>query len=236
MKTGLKNQPVPAAEATRDPVNQVVLKVRDEAGLARLGLMTNQVWHDDPKRLVFSLARYKFVAKMLAGRKRVLEVGCGDGFASRIVQQEVGDLTISDYDPVFVADAKARSNARWPAKAMVLDILSAPPSGRYDAAYSLDVLEHIPAEREDDFIRNIAAALDAHGVLIIGMPSLESQAYASPPSREGHINCKRGPELKAVMERHFHNVFLFSMNDEMVHTGFTPMAHYLLALCCYRRG
>lgn len=222
-------------ETTRDPVNQVVLKVRDEAGVARLGLMTNQVWHDDPRRLVFSLARYKFVAKMLSGRTRVLEVGCGDGFASRIVQQEVKDLTVSDYDPVFVADATARASDRWPAKAVVVDILSGPPPGRYDAAYSLDVLEHIPAEREDVFIKNITAALHDHGVLIIGMPSLESQAHASPPSREGHINCKRGPELKAVMERHFHNVFLFSMNDEIVHTGFSPMAHYLLALCCTKR-
>ena len=37
------------------------------------------------------------------------------------------------------------------------------------------------------------------------------------------------------MQRHFHNVFLFSMNDEVVHTGFSPMAHYLLALCCTKR-
>jgi hypothetical protein len=24
---------------------------------------------------------------------------------------------------------------------------------------------------------------------------------------------------------------MFSMNDEVVHTGFGPMAHYLIALC-----
>jgi 2-polyprenyl-3-methyl-5-hydroxy-6-metoxy-1,4-benzoquinol methylase len=224
------------AETTRDPVNQNLIEVRDEVGIAKLGLMTNQVWHDDPKRLVFSLARYKFVAKMLDGRKKVLEVGCGDGFASRIVQQHVTELTVSDFDPVFIADARSRGNGRWPANAIVVDILSGPPPGRYDAAYSLDVLEHIPAAQEDIFIKNITAALDAHGALIIGMPSLESQAYASPPSRAGHVNCKRGPDLKAVMERHFHNVFMFSMNDEVVHTGFFPMAHYLLAVCCSKRS
>jgi glycosyltransferase involved in cell wall biosynthesis len=37
------------------------------------------------------------------------------------------------------------------------------------------------------------------------------------------------------MERFFHNVFLFSMNDELVHTGFIPMAHYLIAIGCTRR-
>jgi len=30
------------------------------------------------------------------------------------------------------------------------------------------------------------------------------------------------------MERHFHNVLIFSMNDEVVHTGFYPMAHYFV--------
>jgi hypothetical protein len=33
-----------------------------------------------------------------------------------------------------------------------------------------------------------------------------------------------------------HNVFIFSMNDEVVHTGFHPLAHYLRALCCQRKS
>ena len=31
-------------------------------------------------------------------------------------------------------------------------------------------------------------------------------------------------------------LFSFSMNDEVVHTGFLPMAHYLIALCCEPRS
>ena len=37
------------------------------------------------------------------------------------------------------------------------------------------------------------------------------------------------------MQRYFHDVFMFSMNDEVVHTGFHAMAHYLFALCVARR-
>ncbi len=66
---------------------------------------------------------------------------------------------------------------------------------------------------------------------MIGTPSLELQAYASPPSKAGHINCKTGNQLKALLEKYFEHVFIFSMNDEVVHTGFSPMAHYLFALC-----
>ena len=63
------------------------------------------------------------------------------------------------------------------------------------------------------------------------MPSIQSQAHASEQSRAGHVNCKDMPDLKAVLLDHFVNVSVFSMNDEVVHTGFHPMAHYLLALC-----
>jgi hypothetical protein len=28
---------------------------------------------------------------------------------------------------------------------------------------------------------------------------------------------------------------MFSMNDEVVHTGYHKMAHYLFALCCEKR-
>jgi hypothetical protein len=67
------------------------------------------------------------------------------------------------------------------------------------------------------------------------MPSIESQAYASPQSQAGHVNFKTGNVSKRDLERHFRHVFVLSMNDEVVHTGYYPMAHYLLALCCGKR-
>ena len=33
----------------------------------------------------------------------------------------------------------------------------------------------------------------------------------------------------------FHNVFIFGVNDEVVHTGFIKMAHYLIGMGCYRK-
>ena len=82
---------------------------------------------------------------------------------------------------------------------------------------------------------NMAASLSDHGVIILGMPSIQSQAYASPPSKAGHVNCKDAQGLKELAGRFFHNVFIFSMNDEVVHTGFHAMAHYLIALGCNKR-
>ena len=123
----------------------------------------------------------------------------------------------------------------WACDTVVHDILTGPvPPADFDAAYSLDVFEHIVPEQEDDFVGNIARSLTKTGVAIIGSPSLQSQAYASPRQQGGARELQgRARNTKQVMERHFENVFLFSMNDEVVHTGF-PMAHYLLALCVGR--
>lgn len=207
----------------------------EDRGFERLGLMTSWAYDDDPKRLAFTFARYKFVAKMLSGSKHVLEVGCGDGFVSRVVLQEVGALTATDFDQGFVDDANSRMGGRWRFTCHQHDMLEGPVPGEFDGAYSLDVLEHIPKESEDLFLRNMIMPVTPHGTVILGMPSLQSQTYASPQSKEGHVNCKDQREFKALMQRYFHNVYMFSMNDEVVHTGYHAMSHYNLALCCGKR-
>ena len=223
-------------DKTREPQYQAAVDIADVYGVSRLGLMANQVWHDDPRRLAILLARYKFVAKMLSGAADVMEVGCADAFGTRIVQQEVGHVTAIDFDPVFIADVEARRAPAWPLTTGVHDMLSGPfpgeTPGRFDGAYSLDVVEHIDQKDEGVFVGNLAGSLTDEGTLIIGSPSLASQAYASPASKEGHINCKTAENLKALLKAHFANVFVFSMNDEVVHTGFYQMAHYYFALCC----
>lgn len=220
---------------TKEHQYSILFDAVEKHGISRLGLMINQSWNQDPKRALFSLARYKFVSKMLAGADRVLEVGCADAFGTRLVQQVVARVTAVDFDPIFIEDVKARLDPLWPMECFVHDLVEGPVPGRFDAIYSLDVLEHIGPDCEMRFISNMLASLEEQGVMIVGMPSLESQVHASPQSKQGHVNCKSGDALKAMFRRYFYNVFLFSMNDETVHTGFFPMAQYLIALCCGKR-
>jgi len=221
-----------AKRKTKEVQYEDLIDIEERVGRASLGLMSNQVWHEDPKRMVFVLARYKFVARILEGKCSALEIGCADAFGTRIVQQALPRVTAVDFDPIFIEDAKARLHPNWPIDLQVHDILDGPVSGRYDAAYCVDVLEHISPEKEPAFIENIIASIDPTGMAIFGIPSIESQEYATTQSKVGHVNCKSGPELKSLMLRYFHNVMVFSMNDEVVHTGFYPMAHYLFAVCC----
>ena len=223
-----------SADRTREPQYQIQVDTFEAEGPVRLGLATSHVWRTDPRRLVFMLARYKFVSKMLAGYQDVLEVGCGDGFGAEIVLQEVERVHGVDFDPVFIEHCK-KERASERLTFAVADLTEGPVLPPRDAAYSLDVIEHIDEADEDRFMVNLLASLKDPALAIIGAPSLEGQLHASEWSKAGHCNCKSGEDFRRFLERYFERVFLFSMNDEVVHTGFLPMAHYLLAVCAGAR-
>ena len=191
------------------------------------GGMSRYAYEDDPKRLAFTLARYKHTAKLLDGCGHVIEVGCADGFGTRIVRQHVAAVTAIDVDAASIAEASANVSGRWPVTFRAGDIMSGEFLG-YDAVYALDVFEHVPPEAGARFLGAMRAAAP---VAVIGVPSLESQVYASDLSRRGHVNCQSGTDFKRTLKTQWGHVFVFSLNDEAIGTGFLPMAHYLLALC-----
>jgi SAM-dependent methyltransferase len=191
---------------------------------AALGEMHAASFAEDPKHLGFVLARYKFVAKMLAGKGRVLEIGCGDTTGARVVRDHVTQLEGVDQSTYL------RSEMTIPVQQLdaVEDEL---PNDSFDAIYALDVLEHVEPKKENQFLYNVVRALTTSGVFIVGTPSLESQRYASVLSKKYHVNCKTEREFRLTLEGHFRNVFVLGMNDEALHCGFGPMTHYRLAIC-----
>jgi 2-polyprenyl-3-methyl-5-hydroxy-6-metoxy-1,4-benzoquinol methylase len=197
-----------------------------------LGTNITRVLFTDPKLMGFILARYKFVAKMLESFENVLEIGCQEGFGSMIVAHSVRNLVAIDfYKPYIESCLNRLGNNAENIEFRGYDILDGAIKENFDAAFALDVIEHIDPQDEEIFMTNVSASLSENGVFIIGSPSLESQHYASTSSKIGHINCKTGQQLRDFCKRFFCNVFMFGMNDEVVHTGFLPMAHYLIALC-----
>jgi 2-polyprenyl-3-methyl-5-hydroxy-6-metoxy-1,4-benzoquinol methylase len=168
---------------------------------------------------------------MLTGFDDVLEIGCGDGFGTALVSEVVKPIKAIDLDSRQIEQNIETNPYAKKIEFLKHDILGGPVDVKCDAVFSLDVLEHIEKEYEFRFITNITASLKSDGVCILSMPSLEGQAYASPLSKICHVNCKTGDEFKNLMEKFFRRVFIFSMNDEVLHTGFHSMSHYLIALC-----
>lgn len=218
---------MPADLGTPDPARWT------EQEPERFGPMSGYAWRTDPRHVLFTLARYKFVAKLLAGRDRVLEVGCADAFGTRLVAQGIRwGVTAIDVDDTMLAAGREQSWAQgqWPKITLVEHNLLTAPLDGFDAAYAIDVLEHIPPRENRRFMSHLAKSITPDGVAIIGTPSLESQAYASAPSKEGHVNCQTMASLQSLAGHHFKTVFMFGQNDEVVHTGFGAMCHYLWAV------
>ena len=171
---------------------------------------------------------------MFAGFENVLEVGCQEGFGAQVICKEVTAYTGVDFYLPHINSAKERNTAPN-AKYETHDMLNGPIERDFDGVFALDVLEHIVPEKEDLFLQNICGSLTPHGSVILGMPSFESQKYASKASKAGHVNCKNGENFRNLLKHYFHNCFLFSMNDEVLHTGFSPMSHYLFVLASNKK-
>ena len=101
-----------------------------------------------------------------------------------------------------------------------------------DGLVSIDVLEHIHHDEEEKFLTNTLSCLTDNAVAVFGTPAVYSQKHMAKRSKIGHINLFDEERLRNTLLSYFSYVFVFSMNDEMVHTGFPKMAHYYMALCC----
>jgi len=202
----------------------------EQAEMLSLGIRASHSFASDPKHLIFSLARYKFVSKMLEGYDSVLEVGCGDAFGSTVVAQTVQQLVCIDSEPYALEHSAKNPQLDRNTTIMLHDIMDSPMPNRFQAVYALDVVEHIPPELEDKFMENIVASTVKNGVLILGTPNITAAQYASRLSEVGHVNLKSYDSLKQTLSKFYRHVFMFGMNDEVVHTGYSAMCHYLFGL------
>ena len=194
-----------------------------------IGQFKTYNYYDDPRRFSFDSSRYKFCSKMLSDKDRVMEIGCNDAMWSPIVAQTVKHLIAIDNQPFIIEDDKKRLNGFKNIEFRCEDITKG-INIKVDAIYSLDVLEHIDSKYDDTIIKNICKCLNEDGICIIGTPNKTAEVFASEISKLKHINLKTFNELKILMQMYFKNVFMFGMNDEIVHTGFPPMCNYLLAI------
>jgi 2-polyprenyl-3-methyl-5-hydroxy-6-metoxy-1,4-benzoquinol methylase len=196
----------------------------------KLGPWTSYSLIHDAKHLGFVLARYKFCAKMLEGMDLVLEVGCGDGFGTPVMAQAVKKLVAIEPDARHIRGNSRRLEKFENVAFKCLSICDGAPEGKFDAAFSIDVIEHLDKPLNKPFFENQCACLKEDGVCIVGTPNITANKYASSRSRVQHINLQSPASLKKIMSRYFRRVFMFGMNDEVLHTGYAPMCHYIFGM------
>lgn len=196
----------------------------------RLGPWTSYSLINDPKHMCFVLSRYKFCAKMLEGKNTVMEIGSGDGFGLPIVAQTAKKVYAVDWDKRLLDGNANRLKHLKNVEYLHVDFNKGAPNIKVDGIFLIDVIEHLEKKTEKAFLDNIVKCLKPSGVLIIGTPNITASEHATPRSKVQHINLKSMRTLRELMEKYFMNVFMFGMNDEVLHTGYAPMCHYIWAV------
>lgn len=96
--------------------------------------------------------------------KRVLEVGCGDGYiANKIAESEIS-VTGVDISSKAIGFAKAFSNG-----AQFFDEVK--DRAQFDMVVLIEVLEHIPDEKVTEFISFLLGCVEPNGHLVVSVPS-----------------------------------------------------------------
>lgn len=185
-----------------------------------------------PRRLLHYLSYYKFAAKMIGQNKIVLDVGCNEGIGTWLIANMCGYAEGIDFDEEAIESAKLNFGDFNNIHFIYEDFFKFNKPNGFDSIISFDVVEHILPKNADLFWTKLSSLLAEHGIAIIGTPSEISQVYASEFTKKGHVNIYSYDKLFEQMKKYFDNVFIFSANDEVVHTGFSPLAHYLIAIGC----
>lgn len=200
-----------------------------------LGKYLSYWLHNTPRRMLHYLSYYKFATKLIGSNKSVLDVGCSEGIGTWLVAKECGYANGVDFDKEAIKTAKDNFEGIENIHFSNEDIFKYSDTKKWDGVINFDVIEHILPENSDKYLLKLQSLLTDKGVLILGTPSKISQQFASEVSKKGHVNIYTHEQLKAQLEKYFQFIFIFSANDEVIHTGYLPLAHYYIAICCKKK-
>jgi len=161
-----------AADITLD-----IAKVKQhwEVQAKNRGLDAAGVTHRDIHQRLLEI---HLTCKYLSKSDRVLDVGCGNGYATAVFAPLVSEVLGVDYSPAMIARARREhrqiANVTWQVQdAMKLDV----PASHYDVAVSLRCLINLGSwKAQQKAVLNIRRALRRGGRLILSEGSRQGRA------------------------------------------------------------
>ncbi|OUU21232.1 MAG: hypothetical protein CBB97_16605 [Candidatus Endolissoclinum sp. TMED37] len=129
--------------------HQILYETSQKFGQTSLGMNSNFMWNIDPKKLFISMARYKFVSRVLEGKKNVLEIG-GEPFRSRIVKQNVKNLTVYTKEEFTYNESLDNKNKNFKINFRLqnLDQIKVNKNNtKFDGIYALDFINKLSKKK-----------------------------------------------------------------------------------------
>ena len=191
--------------------------------------------HNYPRIMLRYMSYYKFAAKMIGCDKSILDIDCGEGMGTWLLAKECGHAEGIDSDQEAIAQARINWNTdsvRFYHGDIYGDILN---NSIYDAIVSFATIESILPKNISNFYSAIVNRLNNVGIVIVGKPNLDTDEFATAITHAKHSNLYSAESLETDLRQYFKHVFIFSAHNEVIHTGYYPRSHYLLAVACQKR-
>ena len=191
------------------------------------------MYAENPLMATIKLARFKFVSKMLDKRDIVLDLGCGNGISTHYYSYYCDHVIGVDIQEAVKDSWDKNENTKI--QFLRKDILTDAPYNldSFSVITCVDVIEHFSKDDGERILQLSSSALKRSegGIMIIGSPSVHSQPFRASHNKLHHIHEYDPDELQQLCGKYFSRTFQFSMNDELVHTGFNKLSWFFFIVC-----
>lgn len=132
---------------------------------------------DNTVRMQFlsDVFEYNYLPYVLGGGERVrsvLEIGCNKGFMCFAIKRKFASADVMgvDLSPNDIEYAKANFKD---IEFICDDVTNILGSKKFDLVISKDCMEHIPKDRQEEFVKGVYDSLNENGMAIIQVPNMD---------------------------------------------------------------
>lgn len=166
----------------------------------------------------------QMVARMreaMRGR-RVLEVACGSGWATRLVAQVAEGVVASDLSPARLALARSRSGTGDKVRFVQADAYALDEiAGVFDAVLAIAWFAHVPRDRHAAFLQGLHQRVGKGGVVFLADERYNKGAPRTYPS------CDDTYELRQLVDGSQYAIIDNKFDEQELRRIFAPRAYGL---------
>lgn len=173
--------------------------------------------------ILYSIARYKFVYRLLYPQYTVLDCGCGFGYGTKLLSLSGASVIGCDINK----DCINTSKNYFPDLDFVCGDICTLDLPKFDIIVCMDVIEHI--ENTKKFLQRIKNLTKKFA--IFSTPQKLPYEKRSDVRKTFHIREYDYDSFKDILGEVFNTVCIFTQTDEIVSSGNPEVAWTYIAMC-----